>query len=115
MAVREGRTEVSALDHGDLDGDGHLDLVGLTGEGEGETWVFRGDGKGGFTREEATGIPAFVGGCRGYHVELADLDRDGKDEIVSAFAGESSALFAPDRCTSGGGLQAWRLVSDGKR
>lgn len=105
LAVEEGRTEVSALAHGDLDGDGKLDLVALTGTGE--TWVFLGDGKGFFTRETATGIPADDGGCRGYHVQLADFDGDGKDEIVAGFAGENSPMFAPDRCRSGGALQAW--------
>jgi hypothetical protein len=103
----EGRLEVSALGHGDLDGDGRTDLVALTGEGE--TWVYLGDGKGFFTRETATGIPAVDGGCRGYHVELADLDGDGRDEIVADFAGENSPMFAPDRCLSGGALMAWHL------
>ncbi|HEV8582650.1 MAG TPA: VCBS repeat-containing protein [Thermoanaerobaculia bacterium] len=105
LASVEDRTEVSALAHGDLDGDGKLDLVALTGTGE--TWVFLGDGKGFFTRETATGIPVVDGGCRGYHVQLADLDGDGKAEIVAGFAGEASAMFAPDRCVSGGALQAW--------
>jgi FG-GAP-like repeat/FG-GAP repeat len=105
LASVEDRTEVSALDHGDLDGDGKLDLVALTGTGE--TWIFLGDGKGFFTREAAPGIAAVDGGCRGYHVQLADLDGDGKDEIVAGFAGEASAMFAPDRCLSGGALQAW--------
>lgn len=105
LAAVEDRTEVSALAHGDLDGDGKLDLVALTGTGE--TWIFLGDGKGFFTREAAPGIPPVDGGCRGYHVQLADLDGDGKDEIVSGFAGENSPMFAPDRCLSGGALQAW--------
>jgi len=50
--------------------------VALTSTGE--TWVFLGDGKGWFTREAATGIPPYAGGCTGYHVRLADLDGDGK-------------------------------------
>ncbi|HEX4965883.1 MAG TPA: VCBS repeat-containing protein [Thermoanaerobaculia bacterium] len=108
LAVEEGRTEVSALAHGDLDGDGKQDLVALTGDGD--TWIFYGDGKGGFTRETSSGIPPYPGGCRGYHVRLADLDGDGKDEIVSEFAGENSPMFAPDLCTSGGGMRAWHAV-----
>ncbi|HTG32443.1 MAG TPA: VCBS repeat-containing protein [Thermoanaerobaculia bacterium] len=111
LAAAEQRVEVSALAHGDLDGDGKLDLVALTGNGA--TWVFHGDGKGFFTRETTTGIPPFVGGCTGYYVRLADLDGDGKDEIVADFAGESSAMFDPDRCPSGGGLQAWHLAPAG--
>ncbi len=103
----DGRDGITAVDIGDLDGDRKLDLVALMGEGT--TLVFLGDGKGKFTREE-TGIAPFEGGCRGYHVQLADLDGDGRDEMVSGFAGESSALFAPDRCLSGGGLQAWDAV-----
>ena len=108
LAVEEGRSEVSALDHGDLDGDGKADLVGLTGDGE--TWIFFGDGKGGFVRETSAGVPPFKGGCRGYHVKLVDLDGDGRSEIVSGFAGENSPMFAPDLCLSGGGLQAWRAA-----
>ena len=103
----DGRDGITAVDIGDLNGDRKLDLVALTGNGE--TLVFLGDGKGKFTREE-TGIAPFAGGCRGYHVQLADLDGDKRDELVSGFAGESSALFAPDRCPSGGGLQAWDAV-----
>jgi hypothetical protein len=111
LAAAEQRVEVSALAHGDLDGDGKLDLVALTGNGG--IWVFHGDGKGFFTRETATGIPPFVGGCTGYYVRLADLDGDGKAEIVADFAGENSAMFDPDRCPSGGGVQAWRLAPAG--
>ena len=111
LASEEGRVEVSALATGDVDGDGKRDLVALTGEGA--TWVFLGDGKGFFTREAAAGIPPYEGRCRGYHVQLADLDGDGKAEIVSGFAGENSAMFDPTLCLSGGGLQAWRAAPGG--
>ena len=105
--MEESREGVFAVASGDLDGDGGRDLVALTGDGR--TWVFRGDGKGAFTREKA-GVPPFPGGCRGYNVELGDLDGDGDDELVAAFAGESSAMFAPDLCPSGGGITAWNAV-----
>jgi FG-GAP-like repeat len=105
--MEESREGVFALSSGDLDGDGGKDLVALTGDGR--TWVFRGDGKGAFAREKA-GVPQFPGACRGYNVELGDVDGDGDDEIIAAFAGESSAMFAPDLCPSGGGITAWNAV-----
>jgi hypothetical protein len=107
LAAKEGREGVTALGAGDLDGDGNADLVALTGDGQ--TWVFLGDGKGGFTRE-ATNIPPYPGGCRGYHVQAIDLDGDGKAEFIAEFAGENSPQFAPDLCPSGGGITAWKPV-----
>jgi FG-GAP-like repeat len=107
LAVEEERTGVFTVASGDLDGDGNLDLVALTGNGR--TWIFLGDGKGSFTREK-TGVPPFPGGCRGYDVRLKDLDGDGKDEIVSSFAGEGSPLATEEGCPSGGGLTAWHLA-----
>ncbi len=111
LAAIERRTQITALSHGDLDGDGKTDLVALTATGE--TWVFLNDGKGWFTREAATGIPPYAGGCGGYHVRLADLDGDGKDEIVADFAGENSPVNAPDACPSGGGILAWHSAPAG--
>jgi VCBS repeat protein len=112
LAVEEGRAGVFGLGSGDLDGDGHRDLVALTGDGR--TWIFLGDGKGSFTREK-TGVPVFPGGCRGYRVRLKDLDGDGRDEIVAAFAGEGSPLAGDASCPSGGGLTAWHLAPRGQK
>lgn len=111
LAVEPGRDGVTALDTGDLDGDGHADLVALTGDGR--TWVFSGDGKGFFTREAEPGLPPVPGECRGYHVRLGDLNGDGDDEFVISFAGEASAMLAPDLCPSGGALQAWDVQKVG--
>ncbi len=115
----EGRFSVTAIGSGDLDGDGNPDVVALTGDGR--TLVFLGDGKGSFTREKA-GFPGF-GGCRGYHVQLADLDHDGRDEIVASFAGESSGVVLPngqvvppsEQCPSEGGLAVWKAMAAGSR
>lgn len=103
--VVDGRTSVTALAAGDLNGDKKADLVALTGDGD--TWVFLGDGKGGFTKDDA-GIPKLTD-CKGYHAELVDVDKDGKAELISSFAGEGSPLLAPGRCPSGGAIQAWRF------
>ncbi|HYG64046.1 MAG TPA: VCBS repeat-containing protein [Thermoanaerobaculia bacterium] len=106
LAAEEHREGVFALAVGDLDGDRTLDAAALTGTGA--TWVFIGDGKGFFRREQGQEITAPVGGCRGYGLQIADLDGDGTGELVSSFAGEASALFAPNRCPQQGGVTAWK-------
>jgi FG-GAP-like repeat len=104
LAVKEGREGVTAMAAGDLDGDGNLDLVALTGEGD--VWVFLGDGKGFFTREAAS-IPNYDR-CSGSRVRLADLGGDGHAEIVASWSGEYSPMNAPDVCRTEGGMTAWR-------
>jgi len=105
LAAREDKTGVFALAAGNLDGDRAPDLVGLSGDGE--VLVFLGDGRGGFRRETAP-PPAWADTCRGVHVALRDLDADGRDEIVAAFAEESSDTTGEPRCPKGGGLTAWK-------
>lgn len=92
---------VTALGTGDLDGDGRADLVASTATGD--VRVFLGDGEGGFHREEAGPVEE-PSGCRGYHVRLADLDSDGRDEIVASFAGDS--------CPGAGSLRVWKPVPE---
>lgn len=106
--VEEGRRSAWALGVGDVDGDSRHDVVIATGDGE--VLVFLGDGSGGFTREAAKTLQS-PRGCRAYAVRLDDLDQDGRDEIVAAFADEGSALPIPEfpvTCTSNGAIMAWK-------
>lgn len=105
---QDSQDAVYALGNGDLNGDGAVDLVALTGGGKG--WTFLGDGKGGFVREEGTELDSEGSGCRGYHVELADVDRDGRDEILAGFAGEDAELMGlgPESCPTNGSLRVWK-------
>jgi hypothetical protein len=95
-----------SLAAGDIDGDGHVDLVGATEEGTVE--IYLGNGRGGFFREAGEGLRGPGGNCAGYHVEVRDLDGDGMSEIVAAFAGEQSGIVDLKNCPTGGSLQAWK-------
>ncbi len=100
-ATREGPV---ALATGHLLGKGTRDLVALTTQGE--TLVYLADGHGGLVRSSLN-LPVYGGGCRGAHVQLADLDGDGRDEIIAAFADEPG-----DRCPSGGGISVWKIPAE---
>ncbi len=104
----------TSLVWGDLNGDSASDLVAA--HASGAVWVFIGDESGGLTRATAPLLESAGEGCKGYHVRLADLDSDGRDEIIAAFAGEPSALgngllgaASQFGCASGGSIRAWRL------
>ncbi|HSL83680.1 MAG TPA: VCBS repeat-containing protein, partial [Thermoanaerobaculia bacterium] len=105
---REGRESFYGISHGDLNGDGSLDLVAVDADGGLHVWL--GDGEGFFVREEATGMGPPSERCRGYTVALADLDGDGRDEVVVNFADSPQAMWDPMRCPSEGGLSVWKAV-----
>lgn len=111
LIMREERKPWTALATGDVDGDGALDLAAL--DRSGHSYLFLGDGQGFFSQEQSLGIEPPGKDCAGYHVALADLDGDGRDELVEAFAGEVEHYFAPDRCPKGGALRAWDFSLDG--
>jgi hypothetical protein len=49
--------------------------------------ALRNGGDGTFTREDVQ-LMEPTAGCQGYHVEVRDLDKDGRADIVASFAGE---------------------------
>lgn len=107
LAVEEGRRPITALAFGDFDGDLSVDLVALRDDGA--VLTFAGDGRGFFTKDVEIPTPEWRAGCSGSHVALADLDGDGKDEIVASFAGEAQAANLGAGCPTGGGFQVWTL------
>jgi len=106
VAAEAGREGPRSLATGDLDGDGAPDLVSLGAAGD--LAAFRGDGRGGFVRERRA-PPPFAGACTGAHLAIADLDGDGRGDVVASFAKERSSAD-PERCPSEGGLAAWRSL-----
>jgi hypothetical protein len=78
-------------DIGDLDGDGHMDLIaGLDDDGDpGQTWIAKGDGSGSF--EDAIPVFDVVGEEKGHdgagwgRFFLYDWDHDGKLDVLSAY------------------------------
>ena len=114
VLVSEGRRGVYAVETGDIDGDGAIDIVAVTGDAE--VWALLGDGNGSFVREEVNESPAVTRGCRGYGLRLEDLDGDGGDEIVVSFAGEQTGFpgiegMSSPGCERQGSLRAWKAVA----
>jgi hypothetical protein len=111
---RGDATEITTLAAGDLDGDGDADLVALAADGA--TRLLINDGRGDFTLElapEADPAPDHRY-CAGYSAAIVDLDRDGRGEVVAAFAGEpgSEAMLlgaAPAQCRARGSLRVWKV------
>ena len=101
-----------ALGFGDIDGDGVRELVAVTEDGS--TWLFHGRGGGAFERVPSA-IPRHPEHCSAAHVEIADLDGDGRGEVVESFADEVDPGPAGDRreCPSQGGIQVWKLAGRG--
>ncbi|HYK03974.1 MAG TPA: VCBS repeat-containing protein [Thermoanaerobaculia bacterium] len=96
----EGNGRIMALAAGDVNGDGSADVV--AGLSDGRLLTFRGDGRAFVTRDADIPVPEWRRGCNAYTVRLADLDGDGRDEVIAGFAGESNG------CTSGGGIEVWK-------
>lgn len=92
---------IAAIGTGDVNGDGAVDIVAALQDGR--LLTFGGDGLGFVTRGADILPSAWRDGCSAYAVRLADLDADGRAEVIATFAGESG-------CSSGGGIEVWRSV-----
>lgn len=107
--VEESRDWLTAVDTGDIDGDGRRDIAALTGDGE-TLLLLQSAGGGKFVLEQSPELSAPA--CKGYDVKLVDLDGQKGDEMVTAFAGEASALGKvvgfTDSCARGGSLNVWK-------
>ena len=100
---------VVAITHGDIDADGHTDLVALRRSGA--IMMFAGSDKG-FRADVQIATPPEYAGCDGFDARLADLDHNGDLELLVSFAGEDPGTAATRICDSRGGFKAWQL---GKR
>ena len=117
LAVRDGRDPWTAFTTGDVNGDHTADLVAISSDSE--ISVFRGDGKGGFSRLAVDPAKA-AAGCRGFELALGDLAGDKTQELVVDLAGESSSaqstlfeaiqLPVGPHCAGEGSVRAWRLM-----
>jgi hypothetical protein len=101
--IDEEPAEIRTVASGDVNGDGTAD-VAVTDDA-GRLRVLLGLGRSRFREAALTQPPP--SGCAGSGLELADLDGDGRDEVVASFAAEPD----PTRCPSGGAIIAWRLVT----
>ena len=118
LAVVPGRVSFGALAMGDLNADGHLDVVGV--DGSGAVHFFLGSGGGAFATASGPPVPPGLAGCKGYDVEIADLDDDRRPELVIELAGEETSagvlgVMMGQRadCRDHGAIRVWKVTGDG--
>lgn len=77
--------------NGDLDGDGKLDIL-FTRHEPREAVILLGDGKGGFVRAAVEGLT--LPPLRNYDVKLADVNGDGRPDVILMYESESGSGLA---------------------
>ena len=92
---------VVRLAAGDLTGDGVIDLVAGRKKGGLEVYVQTRDGQ--WYRDRAPGFEPT--GARPYAIELADLDGDGRDDVIIAFADGETEPGGGE--VAKGGIRVW--------
>lgn len=112
VAEKERLGAVTAIATGDVDGDGRLDVVALTGAGG--RWILLGTADGGFVREESAELVARELECQGYGAGVLRL-ADNRSIVIMGFAGEpgSEQIFDQNvvkNCPGGGSLEAWTVA-----
>lgn len=91
--IYEGIFGAYTWDHGDINGDGRLDLVILNCSPDQTAMAWLGDGAGGFGAPVTTTAVPPVGFMK---VQLTDVNADGRDDLVSAGQGAIGGLPASD-------------------
>ena len=101
------RVAITSIATGDVDGDGDRDVMALRDDGALMTFTMNG---GALQRDATVRFPERYTGCTGYDVQIADLDGDGRGEVLASYAGEG-ATMAGAICPAGGGFAVWRVNS----
>jgi FG-GAP-like repeat len=78
--VLDGRAGAIHVPVGDINGDGHPDVVALLAQESETVLAFLGDGKGGFTKKTIFAAPHPAYGSSG--IQLVDLDGDGDLDVL---------------------------------
>ena len=107
LFAKETRYGIYSVATGDLDGNGQTDIALGTGYGEIEIFLAH---EGFYVHEVSPEVPAAVPGCRNFALGMADLNGDGRDELIAGFAGEQSGLpglMSDPGCKGEGSLRVW--------
>jgi hypothetical protein len=81
------------MNRGDFNGDGHQDII-FTHTNPREVVLLLGDGTGKFRRGTVEGVE--LSDLPNYDLEVADIDGDGRPDLIIMYAAESGTALAPE-------------------